>query len=78
MNQHAVKFRPYAKLRGRMSEYGHSSKSLAAAIGISESCFGNKLTCRSPWTLPETYVGNQRSDNAAKICRCQGTGSLGL
>lgn len=56
MNQHAVKFRSYAKLRGRMSEYGHSSKSLAAAIGISESCFGNKLTCRSPWTLPETYA----------------------
>lgn len=56
MNQHAVKFRTYSKLRGRMSEYGYTNKSLGEAIGITRSCFGNKLVRRAPWTLPEVYA----------------------
>lgn len=56
MNQHAVKFRSYSKLRGRMSEYGHTNKTMGEAIGIKGTCFGNKLVCRSPWTLSEVYA----------------------
>lgn len=55
MNQHAVKFRTYPKLRGRMSEYGYTTKSLGEAIGVTQTCFSNKLTRRSMWTLPEAY-----------------------
>lgn len=62
MNQHAVKFRSYAKLRGRMSEYGYTNKALAEAIGMKASCFGNKLVCRSSWTLAETYAILEKLD----------------
>lgn len=56
MNQHAVKFRAYPKLRGRMSEYGYTNKSLGEAIGMTGGCFSNKITRRSPWTLSEAYA----------------------
>ena len=62
MNQHAVKFRTYPKLRGRMSEYGYTNRTLGAAIGITSGSFGNKLVCRAPWTLPEVYAIMQALD----------------
>ena len=62
MNQHAVKFRTYPKLRGRMSEYGYTNRTLGAEIGITSGSFGNKLVCRAPWTLPEVYAIMQALD----------------
>lgn len=55
MNQHAVKFRPYSKLRGRMTEYGYTQETLADKIGLSQPAFGLRLTYKASWRLSEIY-----------------------
>lgn len=43
----------YSKLRGRIKERGHTQKSLAEVIGVSEGQFCQKLTGRYPFTQRE-------------------------
>lgn len=48
--------RPYAKLRGKMREYGDTSTDIGRLLLITPQTVSCKLNNRSAWTLPEAYA----------------------
>ena len=51
-----VKNRPFAALRGKLTEYGIDQQYLAEYLGISPRCMVARLNAESQWDLDEMWM----------------------